>query len=769
MHADKVFLVFKTHFDIGFTALAEEVLKFYSGEMLEKVIDTCEATQSLNDMRYVWTVPAWPLQVMERDCAPELRERLQKLIENGQLTWHALPFTSHYDFSGLADAIYGLGYAKALSEAHGKPLMRAGKLTDVPGAGWMVPEILAEAGIRFLHMGCNQFATPPEVPELFWWEAPSGKRVLVMYSKAGYGTGLCPPENWPYPVWMALLNTQDNHGPQSAGMLEDLIQKAHEQNPGAQVLTGTLDDFWEALSREDLANVPVVRKDLADTWIHGIGSYPREVSLVRRLRPRLVRAEAALALSDSISPEVREEARKDIQAAYENLALFAEHTWGLDVKTHLGAIPDYDRAAFEKYREGEACRKMEASWAEQSDRAMRAVLACERVEKALSIGQPADIVPFSGKRCLDGILESSRYRLEFDPERGIITGFYDKARGSWLLTDRDGRGAVHYRYDRYGAQDMTEYLRAYAHRFSDWGVMDNGRIEYPECGHETWYPAFEECLRDGDTVRFRYRTQANTADAGDAGRIELSVTVPEDGAPITIRVHLKDKPATPYVESGELVLGLAAERARYLINKPGCVLDPEADIAPGANHVFYALEYFASARLASAQIAVVSRDCPLMSIGENGVYGYRRDFQETPPEMRFTLFNNMWGTNFPQWIEGDFSYEFQVFSLDRDDPDGAYEMACDLCDEPTTDPLPFMLPDGVRLIRLIPDEDGLILLLHNVRHASVRGELSFPDYALRREDLLGRSMSEWASERISLDLKAYGIACCRARATERSE
>jgi hypothetical protein len=250
----------------------------------------------------------------------------------------------------------------------------------------------------------------------------------------------------------------------------------------------------------------------------------------------------------------------------------------------------------------------------------------------------------------------------------------------------------------------------------------------------------------------------------DLTKLPVLKTWPEDGGPLTIRVHLKDKPATPYVESGELVLGLAADRAAYRINKPGCVLDPEKDIARGANHVFYALEHFASARLASAQVAVVSQDCPLFSIGESGVYGFRKDFLETPPEMRYTLFNNMWGTNFPQWIEGDFSFEFRVFSLDRDDSEGAYAIACDLCEAPLVGPLPFSLPDGVRLTRLMPDEEGLLMHLHSVKHAPIQGELSFPGYELRREDLLGRPLSDWTSGRISLDLPAYAVACCRVRA-----
>lgn len=36
-----------------------------------------------------------------------------------------------------------------------------------------------------------------------------------MYSKGGYGTSLLPPEDWPFPVWMALMHTHDNCGPRA--------------------------------------------------------------------------------------------------------------------------------------------------------------------------------------------------------------------------------------------------------------------------------------------------------------------------------------------------------------------------------------------------------------------------------------------------------------------------------------------------------------------------------------------------------------------------
>ncbi|MEG1777304.1 MAG: DUF5054 domain-containing protein, partial [Clostridia bacterium] len=473
MQVEKVYLVFKTHFDIGFTAMAKDVLRLYSGEMLEKVVTTCEETQKLGNARYVWTVPAWPMQVMERDGTPELRKRMRALIHNGQLAWHALPFTTHYDFSGLEDAIEGLQYAKELAEEHHKPLVLAGKMTDVPGAGWMLPEILAEAGIKFLHMGCNEFASPPDVPPLFWWEAPSGKRVLVMYNKLGYGTPLCPPEGWPYAVWMSLMNTQDNCGPQSTEVLEKLVSAVHAEHPGAEVVSGTLDDFWQALSQQDLSNLPVVRKDLADTWIHGVASYPKEVAMVREARRRLRTVEMRLALDgQTLSLAARDKASRCIRTAYDGLALFAEHTWGLDVKSFLGAIPDYQRDAFAKYRLTEKCATMEASWQEQAERARSALAACEEAEAAVSVTRASQTPTRPAAPCLNGVVEGGRYRLELNPATGIIDSLYDKQNECLLLQNRDGHGAIHYRYDRYGTQEMTEYVRAYGYRFSDWGVLD---------------------------------------------------------------------------------------------------------------------------------------------------------------------------------------------------------------------------------------------------------------------------------------------------------
>ena len=130
----KVILVFKTHVDVGFTGLAEEIIKKYSSNMLHNVIKTCEGTKHMGDCKYVWTMPSW---VMLQSLNPELvsEELLKKadeLIKEGQVVWHSLPFTTHTEFCGLEEYIRGFSYAKTLNEKYGKNVISA-KMTDVPG------------------------------------------------------------------------------------------------------------------------------------------------------------------------------------------------------------------------------------------------------------------------------------------------------------------------------------------------------------------------------------------------------------------------------------------------------------------------------------------------------------------------------------------------------------------------------------------------------------------------------------------------------------
>lgn len=384
MKVKKVFVVFKTHFDLGYTHLARELVQWYGSGMARGAAGTCQATSNYPEHRkYVWTIPAWPFtRMIEGIGDKEFRSEIEELIQKGQLLWHALPFTTHTEFCGLEEWIRGLYIAGRLSERYGRQAASA-KMTDVPGHTWMLPSILAKAGIRFLHLGSNSCAMPPEVPRIFLWEGPDGGRVLTYYSRGEYGTDLVPPGDWEYPYWLAMLQTPDNTGAQDIQYLDALFNRAERELPGVDLLIGSLDDFADAMLGSDL-QFPVVRGDLADTWIRGVGSAPAAVSRVRSQRSLLAGLESVSTLTRLLGAsdaDIHAQYSRITASAYENMLLFGEHTWSLDTKVTI--LPErrygnpwigfkfwengvYDRSLFHTLKDSDpGYIRLRQSWREQ--------------------------------------------------------------------------------------------------------------------------------------------------------------------------------------------------------------------------------------------------------------------------------------------------------------------------------------------------------------------------------------------------------------------
>lgn len=794
----KIILAFKTHFDIGFTDLSEKIVAQYAGPMLSDVIATCRGTSDMGPLRYVWTMPAWPLTVMQGDSGR--RAELDELVRKGQIAYHALAYTSHTDFCGLADMAESLRYAAGLSAQYGLPMPVSAKMTDVPGHGRALPMLLANAGVRFLHLGCNAFATPPAVPSLFFWQGPDGSRVLTMYSKGGYGSAMTPPEDWPFPVWMALMHTQDNCGPQSAERIRALASQERKARPDAEIVCGTMDDFCRELEKCDLSALPVVTGDLADSWIHGVGSYPAEVRQVRQARRDIAAAEVAVfALGGDTAALEKARTR-----TYDALSLFGEHTWGLDVKTWMDYERVYEKEAFRRAKSSEQYRYMECSWDEQRQRARTAAQGATGALDCVKPGTGAVFnpngapftgwleaedcpaaVPMGGRRMLyaenvpplcaaapvlreyrpfrptETSLENHRYRLTYDGARGVITELYDKRAGRILARERDGVGVFSYQYDLYGAEEMTEYLRAYAYRFYDWGIRDNGKDNYPEIGSRTFRPQLTACRREDYTLTLCYRSEA-TEPYGDGREIRVSVTLPPEGEELFVQATLVGKEQTPYVESGSLCVPLAADEPAYRLNKNGDLIDPERDIVPGANHAMYCMESFVCAGDSSGGLCVVSHDAPLCAIGETGIYRYRRQYERHEPVLYFDLFNNMWGTNFPQWIGGDLQWRFTLFGY-TGACDGAVMGRALALDRgarylPTCPGVGVLdIPAGMQVLQLRPEAGQWLLYLRDTAMEGRQCQLAAPGWMVGPVDLLGRPAGEPAAERAVFSAAPFGL------------
>lgn len=65
---ENVIVVFKTHFDIGYTDYAESVMRKYQTSMIEGALDRIdENTSGNNDGGFSRTMPSWPMKkIFER-------------------------------------------------------------------------------------------------------------------------------------------------------------------------------------------------------------------------------------------------------------------------------------------------------------------------------------------------------------------------------------------------------------------------------------------------------------------------------------------------------------------------------------------------------------------------------------------------------------------------------------------------------------------------------------------------------------------------------
>lgn len=329
----EVFIIFKTHLDIGYTDYAENVVKKYLNNFIPSAIDTAYALKG-TDTPFIWTVGSW---LIWEGLKHDTDKKLENAIRDGIITWHGLPFTSHTELMSEKLFNYGLSLSKKLDERFGKTTIGS-KMTDVPGHTIGMVPLMAKAGIKFLHLGVNTGTPNPEVPHAFKWRCDDSE-VVVMYEN-GYG-GIEEFEDFA----ICFGHTFDNHGAQSVDEIKKLYENLKQKYPSAKIKAATLDDVAEKMLT--LKNLPIIYNEIGDTWIHGAGTDPKKLGMYREL----------LRYIDKINID-----DKDLS---DNLLLVPEHTWGMCQQKYFNNTNIWYNEDFKKTEGTKMRSDFEKSWTEQ--------------------------------------------------------------------------------------------------------------------------------------------------------------------------------------------------------------------------------------------------------------------------------------------------------------------------------------------------------------------------------------------------------------------
>lgn len=668
---EQIIVVFKTHFDIGYTDMASNIVTKYRTTMIDQALAVVDQNRDLPAaQQFVWTIPGWPMHKILEDWpgqTPERKRRIEVAFKQGRFVVHGLPFTTHTETLEPEDLVRSLGYSARLARAFGLPLSRDAKMTDVPEHTRLLATILKHAGIEFMHIGCNGMSASPQVPPLYWWEGPDGSRVLAMYSP-NYGTGLFPPKNWPHKTWLALLHTGDNHGPPRPDEVKKVLEQVAKRLPGVKVRIGRLSDFSDALLAEK-PDLPVVRGDTPDTWIHGPMSDPAGMRLARNTRPLIATTETLNTLLKTWSVQVPD-AAPVITAAYEQSLLYGEHTWGGSIGW-LGGRFGYG-ADFQKERATGRYERIESSWNEHTAyiekardliapalqtnlRALADAVGGERVvvfnplpwqrDGVVRVGDKNLIargVPAGGYRAyrpdeleaVGSALENESFKIALDPAGGSVRSLVDKRTGRELVEPGFGR----YLYERFDADQVNAYADAYIK------VQHGWRVDFVKPGLPTNAP---------------YQAAWPT-------NYSLRVNAPRGLPYVELEITIHNKPFDSWPEAGWLCLPFKLDAPHFRLGRPGSIMDPATDIVTNANHDLFTLN--TGLALTDPQghgVALCPLDHPMVSLERPGCWKFSKAFVPQKPVVFINLFNNQWNTNFRLWNGGTWTSRVRIWAVEH--------------------------------------------------------------------------------------------------------
>jgi len=732
---EEVILVYKSHFDIGYTHLASEVIERYRTRTIEQALAVVDENKDLPaDQQFVWTIPGWPMKKILEDWegqTPERRRRVRAAFKDGRFAVHALPVTMQTEFMEPEGMVRGLGHASALAREAGRPLPTGAKMTDVPSHSRFLPTLLRHAGVHFLHLGCNPGSAPPEVPFLFWWEGPDGSRVLTMYS-ASYGNGLLPPGGWKHKTWIAMIMGSDNKPPPSPEKVRGHIEEIRRKLPGVRVRVGSLSDFGDRMMQEDLDDLPVITKDMPDTWNHGQMCDPEGMILNRQAVPELSVAETLHSLLAGWQAPAGDPAAT-LAAGYENSMLFYEHTWGgaidwlgkyQSAENYIGRMTNWHYG--DRWRAELKTDKFDrimASWEEHTDYARNAADfsssalddGMQALARAVDTAGPRTVlfnplpwkrdavvagslirdIPAGGYVTLPGprnspapeavsikpgkTHENRHFKVVLDPATGSIRSLVDKRSGRELVDTSSEHGFGQYLHEKFSADEVAAYCKAYIRGEQTPEDLYEYGWAYAQIGKPNMPPASE--------VPYRALTPSKgtlTATRQGATTIlEMHFPGEEDGVdyPVSTRVLLHDdapwvdlevtieKPADNLPEASWICLPFKIDSPRFRVGRNGFIMDPAHDIIAGSNRYMYAVGTGTAIFDEQGRgVGVCAPDTPLLSLGEPGCWKFDRSHVPEKPAAYFNLFNNQWSTNYRLWNEGKWTYRFRIWSFDQYDP-----------------------------------------------------------------------------------------------------
>ena len=345
-----IYLLQHTHTDIGYTRPQTEILPAHL-QYIDYALDFCDLTDDYpDDAKFRWTCEiSWVVREYLMRRPPEQIERLKKRVAEGriEIAGMFLNMAEIADESSLASSLQSL---RAINQQFDVPV-RTTMQNDVNGAGWCLVDYFEDIGIEYLTMGINKTRSllPFDRPTCFWWESPSGSRVMVHRSDHYHTgnmwkihSGEMPPFKTGLLGYLKFLDEReypfdriavkfsgyhtDNSPPSTVAC--ELVKQWNETYAWPQLRLSTAHEFLDYVKENHGDELAVHKQSWPDWWTDGFGSAARETGASRDTHVAMQVNQTLLAMSSLLGADIKKDVMKRADSVHEQLLFYDEHTYG---------------------------------------------------------------------------------------------------------------------------------------------------------------------------------------------------------------------------------------------------------------------------------------------------------------------------------------------------------------------------------------------------------------------------------------------------------
>jgi alpha-mannosidase len=526
----------------------------------------------------------------------------------------------------------------------------------------------------------------------------------------------------------------------------------------------TVHSAMQRIEHEWKGDFPVVRGDFGPYWEDGYGSDAAHTAIHRENQHRIPTAEIMGAAVSSIDPRVRPD-QAMLEDAWHNELLYDEHTW-----TYVSATtqPEHhqseDQIALKGSRVARARddinESIQRGWAQLEalvktkdnsvavfnsltwihsglvetdlpdgttlvDSSTGAQVPLEILYKGKGISLPgfgpgnirvrflAAAVPAVGYKLFTikpiakerdasqdihgNILENEFYRVTLDPSSGAIVSIFDRQLERELVDSSSPYKFGQYLYVTGGDSYPDNSL----YRFG--AGLKPPTLTVHEASSRNLISAKKTDLGTVATL---------SSSAPNTPLIQTEILLLDSTKEILITYHLhKDRVLTR--ESAYVAFPFGVTSPTFAYGSQAAWVNPAKDELAGGSREWYLPTTWAAVYNPQLAAAVVPLDAPLVAFGDIVRGEWPAEFKPAASKTKSSaifswLMNNYWGTNFPAWQGGDFTFRYAITSNAQFNPLSLTRFGLEALTPLERDDVP-----GTQDSSLLPNQEASLLEVGN--------------------------------------------------------